>query len=283
MIKKLDFLKNIAKKAGEVMMASWEKEVTVFQKPDNTIVTSVDLEISQMVCRTILDVYPESALLTEETSGKLLYPKRTGFIVDELDGTYSYSIKRPGFTFQCAYYENYDQLAIGLIYDPLRDLMVYSLKGEGVWIEQVGQSKKRVYMEKKPWLNLRFGHHRTYMTQTHKKMYSLMGVKADNIVSTGSIGSKTIDFALGKIDVIIALNRVVSPWDWAPGKAILEELGYNFSHLTGEAVMLRYPGNFSGFGYLVCPPEHLEKFHKELHWIIRRVSLRGRKNVRTGN
>ncbi|MEZ4775876.1 MAG: inositol monophosphatase family protein [Bacteroidia bacterium] len=279
MREKLDFLKDIAKKAGAVMMASWERDVAVFQKPDNTIVTSVDLEISQIVCRSILDVYPDSALLTEETSGKLLYPKRTGFIVDELDGTYSYSIKRPGFTFQCAYYENFDQLNIGLIYDPLRDLMVYSLKGEGVWLEEAGQIEKLVSIGKKPWLSLRFGHHRTYMTQTHRKMYSLMGVKAENIVPTGSIGSKTIDFALGKIDAIIALNRVVSPWDWAPGKAILEELGYHFSHLTGEEVMLRYPGNFVGFGYLVCPPEHLEKFRRELHWIIRRVSRRGRKKI----
>ncbi|MDX2247907.1 MAG: inositol monophosphatase family protein [Bacteroidia bacterium] len=274
MREKLEFLKDVARQAGHIMMDFWEEEVAVFQKPDRTIVTSVDLEISQMVCRRILDSYPESALLTEETSGKLLYPKRTGFIVDELDGTYSYSIKRPGFTFQCAYYEDFDQLNIGLIFDPLHDLMVYSLRGQGVWLERRGEVEKLPGVNEKPWLQLRFGHHRTYMTQTHRKMYSLMGVRSENIIPTGSIGSKSIDFALGQIDAIVALNRAVSPWDWAPGKAILEELGYRFIHITGEDVQLRYPGNFRGFGYLVCPPGHLEKFRRELDWIVRKVSRR---------
>ncbi|MEZ4827332.1 MAG: inositol monophosphatase family protein [Bacteroidia bacterium] len=279
MREKLNFLKDLARKAGQIMLDNWNREVQVFQKPDHTIVTSVDLEISRFVCARILDVYPESALLTEETSGKLLYPKRTGFIVDELDGTYSYSIRRPGFTFQCAYFENFDELKIGLIYDPLRDLMVWSVKDVGVWIEQNGQSEKLPQLEEKPWLQLRFGHHRTYMTQTHRKMYSLMGVRQENIIPTGSIGSKTLDFALGKIDVIIALNRLVSPWDWAPGKAILEEMGYRFLHLTGEEVQVNYPGGFNGFGYLVCPPGHVEKFQRELYWIIRKVTRRGKRKI----
>ena len=99
------FLENLARDAGKLMMDYWQKDVDVYQKADQTIVTEVDLQISKIVCDRISKAYPESALLTEETHKDLYFPKETGFIIDELDCTFSFANGRSGFNFQCAYYE----------------------------------------------------------------------------------------------------------------------------------------------------------------------------------
>lgn len=280
MKEKLNFLKNLATEAGSIMLKSWDREIQVFEKQDRTIVTSVDLEISEMVVKEVHENYPDHGLLTEETAKLALPLKDKGFIIDELDGTYSYANHRTGFTFQCAYYENGDQLKIGLIFDPLQNLLLYGIKGGGVFIEWDGMIYQVTHPEKRRWEKLRFGHHRQYMTQTHKKMYSRLQVDPKNIISTGGVGSKVIDFALGKIDAIVSLKRFIPTWDWAPGKVIAEELGYRVTHLTGEEIHLGAQFHKLGFGYLVCPPDHQQRFKQELKWIVDKVSMNRQKKSR---
>ncbi|MCB0853274.1 MAG: hypothetical protein KDD63_13710, partial [Bacteroidetes bacterium] len=131
----------------------------------------------------------------------------------------------------------------------------------------------------KEWDDLRYGHHRIFMSDTHKLMYDKMGVSEDQIVSTGSIGSKVIDLIKGQFEVLIALNRKVAAWDWAPGKVIIEELGYCLYHLTGEEVKLTDPReeNIHTFGYLACPREHLPRFQEELRWISDKLNRKRKK------
>ncbi|MEM6806039.1 MAG: inositol monophosphatase family protein, partial [Bacteroidota bacterium] len=175
-----------------------------------------------------------------------------------------------GFTFQCAYYDQFDQLKIGVIYDPLRDVMVYAIKGEGVyWLTQ-NQKQKIPAWNTKAWEELRYANHRKYMTGTIRRMYESLGVEESQIIPTGGIGSKCIDFVEGKVDVLISLNRAIGAWDWAPGKVILEELGWKLCHLTGEELEINKADK--GFGYLVCPPEHYDTLCEKLDWIIRKVN-----------
>ena len=267
----LAFLQTLARDAGKLMLAQWGASIQVFEKPDCTIVTEVDLKISELVCARIKRHFPDAGLLTEETSGKLPYPSRTGFIVDELDGTFSYAQRRPGFTFQCAYYNQFGKLQLGLIYDPLRDLMLFAQRGHGAYLVENGKTRTVSRPPQRSWFDLRYGHHRTYMTQTHRKMYAILGAKPENIIPTGSIGSKSIDIVLGKVDTIIALNRKIATWDWAPGKVILQELGYCLRHLTGEKVELHNALDRETFGYLVCPRPHLDRLQQELQWITDKI------------
>ena len=276
---KRKFLENLARDAGKLMMDNWQKDVDIYEKDDHTIVTEVDLKISKMVCDRIAQTYPESAILTEETHKELYFPRETGFIIDELDGTFSFVNGRSGFNFQCAYYENYGELKVGLIYDPMKDIVLSATKGKGVSLTEKGVTTKISPFPHKEWDDLRYGHHRIFMSDTHKLMYDKMGVSEDQIVSTGSIGSKVIDLIKGQFEVLIALNRKVAAWDWAPGKVIIEELGYCLYHLTGEEVKLTDPReeNIHTFGYLACPREHLPRFQEELRWISDKLNRKRKK------
>jgi myo-inositol-1(or 4)-monophosphatase len=280
---KRNFLEELARDAGKLMLENWQKDVDIYEKADQTIVTEVDLQISKLVCDRIKESYPESAILTEETHKELYFPKETGFIIDELDGTFSFANGRSGFNFQCAYYEDYGDLQIGLIYDPLEDIVLSAIKDEGVILNKRGVKTKIEPFPHKKWEDLRFGHHRIFMSNTHKIMYQRMGVTEEQIISTGSVGSKVIDLVQGNFEVLIALNRKIAAWDWAPGKVIIEELNYCLYHLTGQEVELSDPReeNPYTFGYLACPVDHLPRFQKELKWISDKLTRRRKQAIRT--
>ncbi|MDX1909622.1 MAG: inositol monophosphatase family protein [Bacteroidia bacterium] len=271
--KELSGMQEMAREAGKLMRQGWGRDLRVYQKADQTVVTEVDLAISRLVCEAVQAEWPGYGLLTEETAATntLYLPK--GFIVDELDGTFAYVNRRPGSTFQCAYYEH-DQVLIGLIYDPIRDLMLYAEAGMGVYMQTGAHVSRLEPRTPAPWSQLRFAHHRTYMTDTYRRVYASLGVQADNIIPTGSIGSKSLDFALDKVDCLVSLHRHIGAWDWAPGKVILEELGYAVSHLAGGALDIRASAFDQGFGYLVCPAPYKPRLEQSLSWLTDKLSRR---------
>lgn len=264
------FLCQLARDAGTIMMSKRGSTLQMFRKKDSTLVTEVDLAISKMVVERVGNFAPHWGLMTEETCSGNCREHEIGLIVDELDGTNGYATGQGGFTFQCAFHIG-GRIMISVIFDPVDNVLVYAIKGQGVWIEQNGTSRNILPSEFRCWDSLRFAHHRRYMTGTIRKMYARMSVPKQNIIPTGGIGSKIIDFVLGKVDVLIALNRNIQPWDWAPGKLILEELGYACSHLTGAPLKLFSTHQELEFGYLVCPQVHWNRFLGELSWITEKV------------
>ncbi|MEL6670967.1 MAG: inositol monophosphatase [Bacteroidota bacterium] len=267
----LEFLKELAQDAGAIMLQHWRRDLQVTTKHNGTPVSQVDLAISQMACQRIQAAFPEHVLLTEETFHPSKLPAEKGFIIDELDGTNAFIHGKAGFVFQVAYFENYDQLKLALIFDPVREILVYAIKDKGAWIEKKGAARQAVMPRIRRWRDLKFANHRLYMPPTLRKVYAMLGVSQENIVPTGSIGSKSMSFALGEVHVLVGLNRRMPFWDIAPGILLLQELGYSFSHLTGEKITLFPEDNDLAFGYLVCPPQFEAKARKELEWMVKKL------------
>ncbi|WNJ17480.1 inositol monophosphatase family protein [Pontibacter sp. G13] len=278
---KLTFIQSLALQAGRIMRSHWGRSVQIYRKQDRTVVTEVDLEISRMVQEQVQTHFPNHDLISEET-WECRGPKGAqGFIVDELDGTNSFVKGRKGFVFQCAVYELRDVLVMGLVYDPLEDLMVFAKRGAGCWIKRGNQVMPLESRSGKPWEMLNYAHHRNHAFPTYHQLYQRLNVEADRIISTGNVGAKAIEFARGSVDVLIGLNRNIPVWDWAPGKVILEELGYSLSYLNGHPLQIHVPNPNPFFGYLVCPKDHRKRFVQELGWISNRMNRPKRNIIRS--
>lgn len=259
----LEFMQATARSAGAIMRNYWKKPVAIKRKPDQTLVSEVDLRISNFLFQQVRKSYPQHGLLTEE-SFEHYRPSGRGFIVDELDGTRTYLSGMEGFTFQMAYFEDYDQVLIGLIYDPIKDLMIWSFREGEVFKSQNGFVSKIAKPAFKDLSKLKYGHHRHRYNQTLWNIYQHLSVQPEQIVPSGSIGSKAMKLVLGEYDVILGPHRHIPVWDWAAGKVLAESLGFAVCHFDGNELHTSELITPHSFGYLICPQVHKEYFVEQL-------------------
>ena len=80
---------NLIRKAGKIALES-QKEMTVANKADTSIVTNGDLAVSKFLERELKKLYPDHDVFSEENCSNI--PKSSKvIIIDPIDGTESYS------------------------------------------------------------------------------------------------------------------------------------------------------------------------------------------------
>lgn len=247
----LAFLKEQARAAGSIMRKYYGGDFKVYYKPDNSRVTDVDLAISEMVHIKAPKAFPDIDLYTEESSDRKFLPNKDFFIIDELDGTSFFIEETKGFSHQAAYYSKDHGLAIGLVYLPLDDILLFALKGGGAFIEENGTIKPLAPLPVKDYQYLNYAHPARYKGSKYRDFYEKMGVKSKQLLLTSAY--KTLQFVKGELDVSILLKGGMPVWDWAGEKVIVEELGYRYTYLDGREMHFGQVPVPRENGYLICP------------------------------
>ena len=129
----LDFALQLAARAGELLMRSYEQVLRVDRKSKRDVVTDVDYASEALFIDAIRDRFPEDAILAEESgrhesaaagksaigASRARWSRRT-WVIDPLDGTVNYANGIPFFCVSLALV--YDgQPIIGVVHDPTRD------------------------------------------------------------------------------------------------------------------------------------------------------------------
>jgi fructose-1,6-bisphosphatase/inositol monophosphatase family enzyme len=252
----LEFLLHQARKAADIMRLRFRGEFQVYIKPDGSKVTDVDLEISKMWQADRAAAFPDSGLYSEESPDKTILPDKDYFVVDELDGTSYFVDGEHGFSHQAAYFVPDQGLVIGVLAYPLDDILLYAVRGEGVYLEQNGQTERIEPVQPKERNDLFFGHPARYKGEKYYDLLSGMGIPQHRILQTNAM--RTLQMARRELDVNIFLMQKIEAWDWAGEKVIVEELGLNHSYLDGAPIHFGQPPRKDNPGYLLCPKEHLE-------------------------
>lgn len=253
----LDFLLEQARAAAQIMVNHYQGNFKVYTKPDNSQVTDIDLAVSEMWQKASAEHFPEVGLYSEESPHKSYEPGKDYFVVDELDGTSYYVEGRPGFTHQAAYYHSEEGLVIGVLAYPLDDLLLYAVKGQGVFVQQGAQPAERVAPAPvKPLDKLLYGHPERYQGDKYYQLFARMGIPEARILQVTAY--RTLMMARGELDVNIFLMRKIEPWDWAGEKVIVEELGLTHRYLDGAPVQFGQAPRPDNPGYIVCPAAHLQ-------------------------
>lgn len=125
----LEFAKDIANKAKEIMLKYFGKDIEVSYKYDNTIVTKADKEINDYLMERVKVTYPNHSVDGEEAKfGKSKYV----WVCDPIDGTAMYARGIPVSVFSLALVVDGEPI-IGTIYDPFTDNLYTALKGQGAF------------------------------------------------------------------------------------------------------------------------------------------------------
>ena len=132
----LHFLMNTAREAGAAILKVYETDFEVESKDDTSPLTEADIRSHRIITARLAERYPDTPLLSEESSEQASYDTRrhwkSYFLIDPLDGTKEF-VKRNGqFTVNIALVEDGRPTA-GVVYAPVLDWMYCGSERDGAF------------------------------------------------------------------------------------------------------------------------------------------------------
>ena len=125
----LEFAKDIAKYAGEVMLKYFKQNNGASYKGDKTIVTLADTEINTYLIQQVKEKYPTHSVDGEEEQfGKSDYV----WVCDPVDGTAMYARHIPVAVFSLALVVK-GEAKLGVVFDPFTNSLYTAIKGDGAY------------------------------------------------------------------------------------------------------------------------------------------------------
>lgn len=221
-------IERLARQAGEILRAGYQKEHQVDYKSVIDPVTEVDRQSEAFLLGEIKSKYPDHHILAEESGGTR--GDKDQWYIDPLDGTVNYAHEIPIFSVSIAYAAN-GTLSLGVVYDPMRDEMFSAERGHGAFLN--GQP-----------LHVSGASDLLRSLLVTGFPYDVWNSEIDNFanfvkfakMSQGvrRLGSAALDLcyvAAGRFDGFWELS--LKPWDVAAGGLICVEAGASVTNIRG--------------------------------------------------
>lgn len=138
-------LKAITLAAGKAVSSIYHspQELEIKQKADESPVTAADLAAHKLIVAGLSALTPDIPILSEEALEGLDWQVRQQWhrywLVDPLDGTQEFIHRTGEFTVNIALIEGQDVL-MGIVYVPEKDLLYRAIRGQGSFRESQGSA-----------------------------------------------------------------------------------------------------------------------------------------------
>lgn len=215
---------DLAKAAGEKIMAIYAQDFDVDYKDDLSPLTQADLASHHCIVDGLRKLTPQIPVLSEESSEDEKRNRmnwQTYWLIDPLDGTKEFVKKNGEFTVNIALVTNH-QPVFGVVSAPALGVMYWGDKSSGAFKVE-GDIEKAIVVRPRSantadWVVVGSRSHQSDQFKTFMKDY------ADaEIVSMGS-SLKLCLVAEGKADLYPRLG-LTSKWDTAASQAVVEAAG----------------------------------------------------------
>ena len=232
------------REAGERILAS-QKPLQIETKSDrNDLVTNIDKETEQFLIGKIRTTFPDHHILGEEGFGEdIRDTEGIVWIVDPIDGTVNFVHQKVNFMISIGVYEN-GEGKLGYIYDVVRKELYFAEKGKGAYfngerIPLLAQNRlEDTILALNPYC----------MVENRGIDPARLAALVRDVRGTRSYGSAALELAyvaMGRLDAYITMR--LSPWDFAAGKVIVEEVGGVVTDVFGRPLdMLGNSSVFAG-------------------------------------
>jgi 3'(2'), 5'-bisphosphate nucleotidase len=228
-------LVELARRAGDAIMAVYQSEFAVAHKHDRSPLTEADLASHRIIAAGLAALMPAVPLLSEESDPGEIAARRSWsryWLVDPLDGTREF-VKRNGeFTVNIALIED-GVATLGVVYAPALDWLAHAARDAGAMVERGGERRALGPLRRQP------GPLRVAGSRSHgdaRLNAFLERVGPHRLIALGS-SLKFVLVAEGGADVYLR-HGPTSEWDTAAGQCVLEACGGRVADLGLEP--LRY-------------------------------------------
>ena len=251
----LSYLENLAREAGGILRAGYNKEHQVGYKGVIDLVTEVDHQSEAFLLGEVQKNFPGHHILSEET-GIIQGSDQHIWYIDPLDGTVNYAHHIPIFCVSIAYASR-GTLVLGAVYDPMRDEMFTAERGLGAYLNGRPSRVSSAADLQKSLLVTGFPYNAWDTPQDNFANFVKFGKLSQGVRRLGSAALDLCYVAAGRFDGFweLALN----PWDVAAGGLICEEAGARVTNVEGGADYLSAPQSV-----IACTPGIHSRMLEEL-------------------
>jgi 3'(2'), 5'-bisphosphate nucleotidase len=231
----LQSAKDLAIRAGAILLKHYAKTTLVEWKGKNDPVTEADREVSRFLVDELRSRFPNDAILCEEEKDDLarLTASRV-WILDPMDGTKEFIAQRGEFAVMLGLAVD-GEARLGVVYQPTEDKLYYGGAGLGAFITQHGATKALQVSPETDFSRTTMAVSRSHLGATTEAIRTRLGI--DQTIRTGSLGVKIGLLCEGRAQVYVQ-GRGTSLWDTCGPEAILHEAGGRLTDSRG--IPIRY-------------------------------------------
>ncbi len=230
-------LEELAKRAGEILRAGYNKEHQVSYKGVIDLVTEVDRTSEKYLLGEINRRWPGSHIVAEE-SGVTPGNREHTWYVDPLDGTVNYAHAIPFCSVSIAY-ANRGVMQLGVVYEPLRNDLFSAERGKGARLNGEPIHASGVTELQKSLLVTGFPYDAWNSKHDNFANFVHLGKLTQGVRRFGSAALDACYVGAGRFDAFWELS--LKPWDIAAGGLIAEEGGATVTNVSNQPDYLSAP------------------------------------------
>lgn len=232
---------DLARTAGAAILEQYDGPLNIKQKnyeDDVEPVTQADMIANDLIVTRLKREFPDDGILAEESvDTERRLAKSRVWMVDPLDGTNGFIDGNGDFAVQIGLAEN-GQCVLGVVYQPLPDVLYRAVRAGGTWIERPEIQPEKATVSTTTTLSaMRLAASRSHRSPRMNKVIAQLGFEEE--VQRGSVGIKIGLLVEQQCDVYIHLSPRTKQWDTCAPEVILTEAGGRISDLFG------YPLNYN--------------------------------------
>jgi myo-inositol-1(or 4)-monophosphatase len=225
----LSELERLAREAGAILRAGYNKEHKVNYKGVIDLVTEVDHQSEAFLLAEIQGKFHDHHIFTEE-SGVIQGNDEHIWFIDPLDGTVNYAHHIPFFGVSIAY-ASHGILKLGAVYDPMRDEMYAAERGSGAYLNGESLRVSDATDLQKSLLGTGFPYDAWDTEQDNFANFIHFAKRSLGVRRLGSAALDLCYVAAGRFDGFWEMS--LKPWDVAAGGLICEEAGAIVTNVNG--------------------------------------------------
>ena len=227
----LDFAKDLALKAGAILIENYNNPTGIITKPDGTLVSDVDKKVAQFIVTALVKRFPKYAVLDEENSLRQTKKQTEGmWIIDPLDGTKHYLAKGRDFGVLIGLVKA-GKPVLGVAYRPIIDELAYAAQGQGAFMQTSGKTTK---------LEVSLSEHLSLLVSDSRQdseLTALLNSLQPSEIRKMHSAFKVVEVAKGTATAYICSRiNTMHVWDICAPSIILEEAGGKVTDLYGKPI-----------------------------------------------
>jgi 3'(2'), 5'-bisphosphate nucleotidase len=225
--KQLQVLCDIARRAGDEIMAVYRTDFASWTKDDDSPLTQADLRSDAVIRSGLEEAFPNVFILSEESTSQASSassapsPQRRFFLVDPLDGTREFLKRNDEFTVNIALIDDGAPVA-GVVFAPALDQLYFAAQGLGAFRRDPGGDVRLQPQAPAAGQSLRVIGSRSHGGEALSAWLQKLTVPHTFVAAGSSL--KFCRLAEGAAD-IYPRHGPTSQWDTAAAQAVLECAG----------------------------------------------------------